>query len=353
MPRNTPSKNPLRKLLNLVLALGALYSIGLSVVLLLRRRITEDSKPIGFFNSFAHMLMLPTLILLPINLLFRPQLAWFQVIPVATFIAAYGRLFAPRQPASLTAASRTIKILTFNLHGEAEILQPIIDILRTSDADIISVQELSIEAADCFKTAVADLYPNQALCPVEQASAGQGILSRHPINNPTYWRNPHIARNTLGHLRVQMDFDGTPITVYNTHPLHPGMANDGFSTRPRGQEIDVVLELASADTGAILIMGDFNMTDQNEDYQRITNRFGDSFLTVGAGMGFTFPDLSSFQSLPGYWPLPIRLFPFLRLDYIFHNAAFRPINAKVWPTAGGSDHRPVWAELQLITEEAE
>ncbi len=351
MTRNASSKNPLRNLLNLLLALGALYSILISAVLLLRSRLTENFKVIGLFNSFAHMLMLPTLVLLPINLILRPWLGWFQVIPVATFIAAYGRLFAPRHPSAQTPTSPTIKILTFNLHGEAEILQPIIDILRTSDADIISVQELSIEAADCFKTAVAALYPNQALYPAKQASAGQGILSRHPIANPTYWRNPQIARNTLGHLRVEMDFEGTPITVYNTHPLHPGMANEGFNTRPRGQEIDVVLELATADTGAILIMGDFNMTDQNEDYERITSQFSDSFRAVGAGMGFTFPDLSSFQSLPDYWPLTIRLFPFLRLDYIFHNAAFRPVNAKAWPTAGGSDHRPVWAELELIDED--
>lgn len=353
MPQNTSSKNPFRNLLNLLLTLGAIYSIGLSTVLLLRKRISEDHKPIGLFNSFAHMLMLPTLILLPINLLLRPWLGWFHVIPVATFIAAYGRLFTPRKPATSSTVSRTIKILTFNLHGEAQIIDPILDILRTSDADIISVQELSIEAADCFKTTLADLYPNQVLHPAQQASRGQGILSRHPINNPNFWRNPLIARHSLGHLRVELDFNGTPITIYNTHPLHPGMANDGFSTRPRGQEIDVVLELAANDTSAVLIMGDFNMTDQNEDYQRITAQFGDSFREVGSGMGFTFPDLSSFQSLPDYWPLPIRLFPFLRLDYIFHNAAFRPIKAYVWPTAGGSDHRPVWAELELMTEDSQ
>ena len=329
MPRNTSSKNPLRNLFNLILTLVAIYSTLLSTVLLLRRRLSEDFKAIGLFNSFAHMLMLPTLVLLPLNLLFRPWSAWFQVIPVATFIAAYGRLFALRKPATEIATTRTIKILTFNLHGEAQLLEPILDILRTANADIISLQELSIEAADCFKTELIGIYPNQALYPSDQSSRGQGILSRYPITNPNFWRNPTIARNSLGHLRVEIDFDGTPIIVYNTHPLHPGMANDGFSTRPRGQEIDVVLELATADTGAVLIMGDFNMTDQNEDYQRITVRFRDSFHEVGVGMGFTFPDLSSFQSLPDYWPLPIRLFPFLRLDYIFHNASFRPISTKV------------------------
>ncbi|MBI1277882.1 MAG: hypothetical protein GC179_07120 [Anaerolineaceae bacterium] len=353
MPRSTSPKKPLRNLFNLLLVLGTLYSIGLSAVLLLRNRLTENFKWIGLFNSFAHMLMLPTLILLPINLLFRPWLGWFQVIPVATFIAAYGRLFTPRQPSTSSVAKRTIKILTFNLHGEAHLLEPILDILRASDADIISVQELSISAADCFKAVLADLYPHQALYAVEQSSRGQGILSRHPINNPHYWRNPLIAHHSLGHLRAEIDFDGTPIIVYNTHPLHPGMGNEGFSTRPRGQEIDVVLELADNDTGPVLIMGDFNMTDQAEDYQRITQQFKDSFREVGSGMGFTFPDLSDFQSLPAYWPLPIRLFPFLRLDYIFHNAAFRPIKVHVWPTSGGSDHRPVWAEFALIDEDRE
>jgi endonuclease/exonuclease/phosphatase (EEP) superfamily protein YafD len=344
MTRNTSSKNPFRSLLNVILTLAALYSIVLSAILLLRRRLTEDYKAIGFFNSFAHMLMLPTLVLLPINLLLRPWFGWLQVIPVASFIAAYGRLFMPRPE---PARSTTIKVLTFNLHGEAHQIDPILDILRTSNADFISVQELSTEAADCFKTALADRYPHQVLHAFEQSSRGQGVLSRHPITTQNFWRNPQIARHSLGHLRVEIDFNGTTITLYNTHPLHPGMANDGFSTRPRGQEIDLVLEQAAKDTTPVLIMGDFNMTDQNEDYQRITSRFGDSFRTVGGGMGFTFPDLSTFQSLPDYWPLPIRPIPFLRLDYIFHNDAFRPVTTFVWPTAGGSDHRPVFAELAL------
>ncbi len=43
----------------------------------------------------------------------------------------------------------------------------------------------------------------------------------------------------------------------------------------------------------------------------------------------------------------MRLFRFLRLDYIFHNAYFHPLHASVWPTAGGSDHRPVFAVLAL------
>ncbi len=351
MPHHSPPKHPFRTLLNLVLALSAVYGLILTALLLVRNRLTENNKLIGIFNSFAHILMMPSMALLCITLWIRPWTAWFQVLPIATFIAAYGRRFVQKQAPRQTISTNRLTVLTFNLHGESEVLEPILTILRDSDAEIIALQELSLEAADCFKTVLADQYPHQALFADEIASRGQGILSRYPISAQTYWRNPGVARHSLGHLRVVVDFPSTPITVYNTHPLHPGMANDGFSTRPRGAEIDIVLEQAAKDSGAVLIMGDFNMTDQNEDYQRITAQFGDTFHAVGNGMGFTFPDLSSFQSLPHYWPLPIRLFPFLRLDYIFHNAAFQPIAARVWPTAGGSDHRPMWAELALLDKD--
>jgi endonuclease/exonuclease/phosphatase (EEP) superfamily protein YafD len=37
----------------------------------------------------------------------------------------------------------------------------------------------------------------------------------------------------------------------------------------------------------------------------------------------------------------------VRLDYVFHNAHVRPLEARVWPDAGGSDHRPVLVRLAL------
>ncbi len=353
MSRNTTSKNPLRQLLNLCLALAALYSLIISVMLLTRKRLTENFKVIAYFNSFAQMSMLPTLILLPINLLLRPWLVWFQVIPVASFIASYGRLFVSRPAPAVADASSTLKVMTFNIQGAKQSLDQITEILCTSDADIISIQELSYAAAEHFKIVLGEKYPHQAVYTAQRASRGQGVLSRYPITAETYWRNDHIALEALGHLRVEIDFGGTPITLYNTHPLHPGIADDGFDTLPRGVEIDMVLEKAANDTGAVLLMGDFNMTDQNEDYQRITARYGDSFREVGSGMGFTFPDLSGFESLPSYWPLPVRPVLFLRLDYVFHDKAFRTMSARVWPTSGGSDHRPVWVELALINKENE
>jgi endonuclease/exonuclease/phosphatase family metal-dependent hydrolase len=38
-----------------------------------------------------------------------------------------------------------------------------------------------------------------------------------------------------------------------------------------------------------------------------------------------------------------------RIDFIFASPAFTVLAARVWPDSGGSDHRPLWARLRLLT----
>lgn len=325
---------------------SAIYGVLISLILLVRRPLGERWGVIGVFNSFAHLLMLPALVLLPLSLTRRHR--WLMLplaVPALTFIRAYGAQFVRRRPAVISG--RQVTVLTYNLHKEAKNLEPIIEVITAANADVVALQELSAEAADCFQSVLRDEYPYQALHPQSHASQGQGVLSRFPITAESYWRNPHIASESLGHLRVEIDVEGVLVTVYNTPPLHPGMGDKWFDTTIRAAEIDTVLERAVQDEGAVLIMGDFNMSDQSDDYLSLRARYGDTFGAVGRGMGFTFPDLRTFQSLPDYWPLPMPLPPFLRLDYIFHNDAFTPLEARVWPHSGGSDHRPVVATLTL------
>jgi len=72
----------------------------------------------------------------------------------------------------------------------------------------------------------------------------------------------------------------------------------------------------------------------------------DTFREVGWGMGFTGPDWSHPQSQEGLPFIPIHQ----RMDYIFHDKEFfLPVEAHVWPVSGGSDHRPLFAELAINT----
>ena len=89
------------------------------------------------------------------------------------------------------------------------------------------------------------------------------------------------------------------------------------------------------------------MIDQTEDYQRSAASFSDTYREVGWGLGFTFPDADlvtpSKRTIRRLIQFPV----LLRLDYIFHNDAFLPLEANVWPESGGSDHHLVYARLAL------
>lgn len=112
-----------------------------------------------------------------------------------------------------------------------------------------------------------------------------------------------------------------------------------------------MLDRVAHDSGPVIIVGDFNMSDQSNDYQRITTSLRDTYREIGWGLGFTFPDFSYSNAMPVELHtsfLPLR--PVVRLDYVFHNDDLQAVAVKVLPTSGGSDHRPVLAQLALISD---
>ncbi len=99
--------------------------------------------------------------------------------------------------------------------------------------------------------------------------------------------------------------------------------------------------LSRVDAGGapVMLLGDFNMTDQFDEYGRITQTYVDVYREAGEiGFGFTYPSGRRY-------PLP----PLLRLDYIFRDDHFRGLSARAWPESGSSDHRPVVAALAFLS----
>jgi endonuclease/exonuclease/phosphatase family metal-dependent hydrolase len=145
---------------------------------------------------------------------------------------------------------------------------------------------------------------------------------------------------TQGFQRVVFETQGQRIVLYNAHTAFPFMSIRAFGVQ-RDEEIRVLLARAEQETDAVILAGDFNLTDQAETYRQITARFADAHQEIGWGMGFTFPDYTETDSHLSWLP------PLSRLDYVFHDAAFQAVEARVWPTSGGSDHRPVLVRLVL------
>ncbi|MEO8609499.1 MAG: endonuclease/exonuclease/phosphatase family protein [Chloroflexota bacterium] len=315
-----------RVLMNLYVAMTGAYGLSVSGFLLLRALVGESSKIVTLFNNYIHLLLIPAIVLLPLSLLLRrPRLALTQAAPAAVFLATYGLMFWPRVPQIAPDKTR-ISLLSYNLNKNNASADAVIAIIRDANADVVALQELNPVLAAAFDTELADVYPYRAFHP-DESYPGQGIMSRYPIHDDSYWKI------NLGHQRAQIDVNGSTITLYNTHPVHPFIREHGFfDPALRTAEIEDVLARAAHDSTPILIAGDFNMTDQTGDYQRIAAQFGDSYREVGWGLGFSFPDLGQQILLA-------------RIDYVFHSRDFQAVEARVWPTSGGSDHRPLFVTL--------
>jgi vancomycin resistance protein VanJ len=310
-----------------------LYGAIITAMLSMRLVVGERSPLVGLFNTVSNVALLPALIFFPLALLFRKRSTAIMMLPaLEAFYRAYGWVLRTKRiPA---AKGEEFSLLTFNTHADAT--DSIMQVIRDANADVVALQELSEEAAKRFENEFADRYPYRALFPDAMNTTGQGVLSRFPIRESSYWQYDVSPRcDELGHERVEIDLNGTELVVYNVHPMHPGMGHGFYDDRPRYEEITDILERIGKETGAVILCGDHNMTEHNDDYKRITATLADSFREAGHGFGLTWADMG--------WGNPL----FLRLDYVFHNSALMARNAVVWHTSGGSDHRPVLVRLAL------
>lgn len=322
-----------RVITNLFIALTGAYGLSVSGFLLLRALFGERYGFIALVNSYIHILMIPAVILFPLLLLFRrPRLSLIQAAPAFAFLTTYGMLFLPRASAAPSEAPR-LTILSYNLNAGNRQLDAIEQIIRDSDVDMVALQELHLAVADALAERLKDIYPYQEMHPHEWF-AGQGFFSRYPIVSDDYWQI------NLGHQRLEIDWNGTPIVIYNTHPTHP-LRGLRFAMDTRSAEIRDLLERSSRETLPHLLIGDFNMTDQAEDYARVAANYADAYRAVGWGMGFTFPNFRNTRFGLDFLPA------LARIDYIFHDPNFTPLTARVWSDSGGSDHYPIYVELSL------
>lgn len=292
----------------------------------------------GLLRSAFVLALFPSLVLLPLSAFTGWRwIAAALVVPVAAFSVAYGPSLVPRATGAVAGDSLTL--LTWNLQHERGDLGPVIAVIRDADADVVAVQELSVEASRTLAASLSDVYPYQALHPTPENRAGTGLLSRYPIAAEEYWRGGSGVLS-FGHIRAEIDLGDQRTTVYNVHPVPPFSLEQGLELLPHSRQLAAVMERVEAERGPLVMLGDFNMTDQFDEYRRITASYADAYRTAGGGgFGFTFPDGDRL-------PLP----PLVRLDYVFCSRDWRAIDSGVIASSGTSDHRPVWARLTFVAD---
>jgi len=329
-----------QRLLRLLLAALDVYAALLVLYLPLRALFGDRLWPVALLSTLLHWVLLPAFALLPAMLWMRrwPAAAMLSVNVVA-FLYLFGGLFLP-QPSAL-ADSYNLTVMTYNVAHSFVAPNDLVAVLRSSEADIIALQEVTGEQAAAVERDLRDLYPYQVL--YGYGVPGKGLLSRYPILEEELF---YLQAQRLPHLRATLAVDGAgpalqtvSITVIIAHPPPPGLSRGVYCIHPyAAAEIASLAQMTTA-SGPGILMGDFNLTDQNDNYALLSEAgLTDAFRAAGWGFGTTWS-----ARRPG----PLRLL--VRLDYVWYSVHFRAIRSWVGPDAG-SDHLPVLAQLAWQSE---
>lgn len=290
---------------------------------------------VDILSNFLHWTLLPAIMVFIVLTAMRKwRNAAYWSIPTLAWLILFGSLFLPgfesRHHCSPGGSLSCVhlRVMTFNaFSSNVSDYQLQIDMLRNADADIIALQEVSLECIETYKSRLSDLYP--FLIHFPEGLTGKGFLSKYPISGE---ESIDLNAQSLYHKQVIINVDGLEIIIINVHPPAPFTLQ--HISRGR-KEIRSLVEITQ-DVGQVILLGDFNITDQASVYRLLsTSGLRDTYREVGWGFGSTWP--TRFRSHE-------RVMPVVRIDYIWHSDDFQAVAAWTGPRTF-SDHLPVIADL--------
>lgn len=221
-------------------------------------------------------------------------------------------------------------------------LDEIVDTILMEGPDIVALQEVKHEHIRVIRRRLAKVYPYMELI-AGVDSQGMGVLSQHRFLSA---ENHLVAygANPTQILRVRVE--ERPLAVLNIHPRIPYPLSRRILGIPiphdviieeRRTDIKGILSLADDLNESVIVLGDYNLTDQGEAYAFFTARWRDAYREVGLGPGITYPVGARFFGIRPPFPL-------FGIDHVMCSRDLTPTAAYIG-TMPGSDHRYMVASL--------
>lgn len=233
------------------------------------------------------------------------------------------------------------QVVSWNLRANATTPADLVEALASSDAEVVALQELSLEQADAIEgdARLEQRFPHRVLKP--EGRLEMGLLSAFPI----------LTKATSGDPKtIEVTVDGGELgdlVVISIHPLPRGILTAGpipvaFDGSTRDIELAALrgrVDRLVASSLPVLLLGDLNLTEREPAYTHLTQGLLDAHLEVGWGWGATWRPGSLRE-------LPVGL---LRIDYVLSTPDLLPVALETDCTARGSDHCRLSATLRLAT----
>jgi endonuclease/exonuclease/phosphatase family metal-dependent hydrolase len=240
------------------------------------------------------------------------------------------------------------RIVTYNVHrcvgNDRRLdLARVADALAALEPDIVALQELDVGRARTGGVDQAHKIAEQldmachfhAALTVEEERYGDAILTAYPERlvqvGPLPGYAPIPRLEPRGALWIEVEIDGAPVQVINTH----------LGLVPREQQLQAAWLAGPAwlehplCAGPTILLGDFNATATSVVYRSLTRR-----LRAARGLSPRKSPTSTFPS-----PLPV-----LRIDHVFVSAEIRvtDVFAPFEPrTRVASDHLPLVMDFEV------
>ncbi|MEG4089165.1 endonuclease/exonuclease/phosphatase family protein [Microcoleus sp. Pol12B4] len=275
---------------------------------------------------------------------------WFTIISAIACILLISWLhvkyFYPT-PIKITDSQPSIKILSHNLSWHKTQSPTLLKLINQQKPDIIFLQEIVRKHTERAFTWLKADYPYQIGTPPV------GILSKYPIVSSEIL---HLAGHPETQQRTIIKFNEQEVVIYNMQATGPWLSRykklrflkiPVYKYDKRSPEIQDLVQRVERETLPVIVAGDFNMTDETQDYDRVQKVMQDSFRKSGFGFGFTWPHGWELNLLvkSANWRLN---YPVCRIDYIWYSKHWGAKSSSVLE-ATESDHLPVAAELILLT----
>jgi vancomycin resistance protein VanJ len=306
---------------------------------------------LSLLNTNAFYLIIPSIVFLPISIKLRlkKSVSRFLILgltlPVILFGWFYTYLLLPPQiklksglnSSLINPSSTKLRMMSFNVlfnnHNHSKIVQSI----RSSNPDIIGLQEVQSHHFIALKQALTE-YPYSFFHPASKFH-NIAFFSRFPIESVTILPEKSIERGMSIVVKMPDNRSVTVIVAHLTPNYVPPVPKDQYPKLLQARydsrilEIDYLLKFVQANPYPSVILCDCNLTDTSQAYPKMTQGLSDSFAQAGWGLGHTFQGEE--------WKFPLQ-----RLDYIWHTNNLTAIDAYVG-SDGGSDHLPLLAEVVL------
>ncbi|MBC6468833.1 endonuclease/exonuclease/phosphatase family protein [Actinomadura alba] len=244
------------------------------------------------------------------------------IVAAGLVVAVVPRAIGSGQPA---ATGPALRVLSSNLQFGRGDAAALVELVRRTGTDVLSVQELTPAAVQRLERAgLTRLLPHMVLVDRE-GTTGIGIYARHPLR-----ALPPVAGTTYPMPRAELTLPGgVTAEVTAVHPLPP--LSDAL--RRKWNHDLAALPTAGRGGPAQVVAGDFNATLDHARFRSVLDRgYDDAADRVGKGLVPT-------------WGTERRE-PALTIDHVLvsRQVAVRRVDVYSIP---GSDHRALFADLIL------